>query len=49
VHLDIAGGFDHPGPSVFPFFLPQSLGLKAEAAEEKGWDEQAEGGSDSGP
>ncbi|NNM05850.1 MAG: protein kinase [Gemmatimonadetes bacterium] len=40
--LDVAGAFDHPGPTAFLFFLPQSLAVRADAAAAMGWDDQAE-------
>ena len=39
--LDVAAAFDHPSVTVFLFVLPRSLALRAEAAEDMGWDEQA--------
>jgi hypothetical protein len=40
---EAAAVFDHPGPTIFLFFLKESLALRAEAAEAMGWDEQAAG------
>jgi serine/threonine protein kinase/tetratricopeptide (TPR) repeat protein len=41
--LRVAEQFDHPGPAIFLYFLPQSLAIRFRAAEELGWTESAEG------